>query len=688
MPIAGRQPISVTEAVNFFKVNKQFDKSVFFLAVFFTLFLLFSTKVHSEELKSEDCLTCHEDQEPLIDKTLFKASIHGNLECTDCHQDIKEIPHEKPKNVNCSICHQEVAKKYSEGIHGKARARGVEDAPSCANCHGSHNILPKDDPRSLVNPLNLPATCSRCHENKKITEKHPLPSPEFIGKYRESVHGRGVLMSGLIVSAVCSDCHGAHDIKPKTDKSSTIFRANIPLTCKKCHLGIYDDFEKSIHGRLWKNDDEGGPVCTTCHKSHEIKEPSMAGFQLQIPMECGKCHKDEAPTYRDTFHGQATSLGFIVAAKCSDCHTAHFNLPANDPLSTVAPGNLTKTCGKCHAGINGKFVSYDPHPDPEDKGKSPLLYYTYTLMKWLFISVFGFFGFHMILWLQRSAVAVARKEVPRHWSSNKYVLRFTTPHKITHIAIVISFLGLAATGLPLKYSYTEWARVLEGVFGGVEVTRYFHRLFAIVTFGYAFFHLGYMLHRIFIKRELNLLYGPNSMIPRKRDLVDFYHNIRWFLYLGARPKLDRWTYWEKFDYFAVFWGIPVIGISGLMLWLPTVFTKFLPGSFLNVAMVIHGEEALLAIGFIFTFHFFHTHLRPESFPLDTVIFTGKLPLERFIEERPEEYERLIREGRLDNIIVEPPSQLVRALSTWFGYAALGVGVALIVAIFATFLFHT
>ena len=668
--------------------SKRYNKLVFFFIVSLSQFLFLSLRAYPGEIKSEDCLMCHESQEPLVDKKLFEASIHGNLECTDCHNDIKEIPHEKPDKVNCSLCHQEVAKEYSEGIHGKARAGGIEDAPSCASCHGSHNIFPKDDPRSLVNPLNIPETCSRCHEDKGITEKHPIPQPEFIEKYRESVHGRGVLMSGLIVSAVCSDCHGAHNIRPKTDKNSTIFKANIPLTCKKCHLGIYNHFEKSTHGRLWKDGDERGPVCTTCHKSHEIKEPSMAGFQLQIPVECSRCHESRAPTYRDTFHGQATSLGFIVAAKCSDCHTAHLNLPANDPLSTIAPGNLIKTCGRCHSGINGKFVSYDPHADPRDKEKSPLLYYTYTFMNWLLISVFGFFGLHMALWLQRSAVTIAKGEVPRHWSSGKYVLRFATPHRITHVAVVISFLGLAATGLPLKYNYTEWARILEGILGGVEVTRYFHRVFAIVTFGYVFFHLGYMLHRILIKRELTLLYGPNSMFPRKRDLIDLYHNIRWFLYLGPRPKLDRWTYWEKFDYFAVFWGIPVIGISGLMLWLPEVFTKLLPGSFLNVAMVIHGEEALLAIGFIFTFHFFHTHLRPESFPLDTVIFTGKIPLERFIEERPEEYERLLREGRLDSIIVEQPSQLARTLSTWFGYAALGVGVILIVAIFATFLFHT
>ena len=642
------------------------DTPLLFLPIIFALIDLFSPGAYSDELKSEDCLLCHETMEPLVDKGLLESSIHSGFECTVCHQDVTQVPHEEaPKKVECSSCHSEVATEYSESIHGEAITRGDTDAPTCTSCHGSHGILPKDNPKSLINPLNIPATCSNCHASERITKQHPL--------------------SGLIVSAVCSDCHGAHDIRPKTDKNSSVYRENIPLTCKKCHLGIYDDYETSIHGQLWKEGFEAGPVCTTCHRSHQIIEPVSAGFRLQISEECSGCHEARALTYRDTFHGQSTSLGFVQVAKCSDCHTPHLNLPNENPLSSVYAGNLIDTCGKCHSNINEKFITYDPHADPRDKDRSPLLYSIYTLMNWLLISVFGFFGVHMILWFQRSAVAIGRGEIPRKWSSGKYVLRFRLPHRITHIALVVSFLGLAATGLPLMYNYTAWGRILEGILGGVEVTRYFHRFFAIVTLGYVSFHVGFMLDKIFLKGDISLLYGPNSMIPRREDLVDLYRNVRWFLYLGPRPKLDRWTYWEKFDYFAVFWGIPVIGISGLMLWFPEVFTKVLPGYFLNVAMVVHGEEALLAVGFIFTFHFFHTHLRPESFPLDTVIFTGKIPLERFIEERPEEYNRLLKVGKLEDIIVEPPSRLAITISRWFGFAALGIGLILIIAIFATFL---
>ncbi len=138
------------------------------------------------------------------------------------------------------------------------------------------------------------------------------------------------------------------------------------------------------------------------------------------------------------------------------------------------------------------------------------------------------------------------------------------------------------------------------------------------------------------------------------------NRLRWFLYLGKPAKFDRWTYWEKFDYFAVFWGIPIIGLSGLMLWFPGFFTRFLPGYALNIAKIVHGEEAMLAVGFIFIFHFFHTHLRPESFPMDLVIFTGSMPLERLKSERPEEYNRLTESGELEKYLTDSSKSTAQA----------------------------
>ncbi len=125
--------------------------------------------------------------------------------------------------------------------------------------------------------------------------------------------------------------------------------------------------------------------------------------------------------------------------------------------------------------------------------------------------------------------------------------------------------------------------------------------------------------------------------------------------LGDKPEYGRWTYWEKFDYFAVFWGVAIIGSTGLILWFPELFTMVFPGWVINVATIIHSDEALLAIGFIFTIHFFNTHFRPEKFPMDTVIFTGKVPLDVFKEERPREYRQLVKENKLEGLYVPPPS---------------------------------
>lgn len=355
-------------------------------------------------------------------------------------------------------------------------------------------------------------------------------------------------------------------------------------------------------------------------------------------------------------------------------------------MSTIATANLQQTCARCHTQVNANILSFNPHPEPENKEKSALIFYVYKFMEWLLISVFSFFGIHTLLWFQRSIGAWVRNEIPKIPEDGQYVTRFVNAHRITHILIVTSFIGLALTGIPLRFSGTEWGRVFSSVLGGVEVSRFFHRVWAVVTFGYAIYHLYFILQRVFVKGDRSILFGPNSMVPRKKDFVDFFNMIRWFLYLGPRPKLDRWTYWEKFDYYAVFWGIPVIGLSGLVLWFPWFFTKFLPGSFLNIAMIIHGEEALLAVGFIFTFHFFHNHLRPENFPMDTTVFTGKMTLERFKDERPVEYERLVAEGRLEEILTVPPTPMARRLSFWFGFVALILGLIVATAIFITVFF--
>lgn len=608
-------------------------------------------------------------QPTTMDAAMAAMPFDYKLSCQGCHAKGKPLPY-----LGGALFHKEPHAVYDQSIHARTDAIGRK-AAACADCHALNGdlstMLPKSDSKSTVNPANLTRTCGNCHAEPSVT-------------YHDSIHGKAQ-ERGINVAASCSDCHSAHDIFPVSDSRSQLSRVNTPETCGKCHDTIRNDFLNSSHGQALKQGDEKVPLCTTCHTavSHAKAPISTRDFAVGMSQQCGTCHQSQAPSYRDTFHGQASALGMKPAASCADCHTPHRNLPPADPQSSVHKANLQQTCGACHTNVNANFIAYDPHAEPNNPHRSRLVYTVYTFMNTLLIGVFVFFGIHTLLWLQRSIVAFLRKETRRFRDGDQWVLRFVKPHRFTHVLIVVSFLVLAATGLPLMFYYTPWGSNFVSAVGGVEVTRFFHRAFAIVTLVYVVYHVGYLLYQRFAKGE-KLLGGPNSMMPRKKDLADFSHMVRWFLYLDQKPpKLDRWTYWEKFDYFAVFWGVPIIGLSGLMLWIPTVLTRYLPGTFLNLAMIVHSDEALLAIGFIFTFHFFHNHMRPENFPLDTVIFTGKLPLERFKEERPEEYERLEKAGTLESVLVPPPTKRERLVSTLFGAVSYLIGLLLIVAIFTT-----
>lgn len=650
----------------------------------FILFLLmyFSVIFESYAISKDECLGCHEYVDPKVNSKILNDSVHKNLECTYCHSDVTSIPHEKIlKKVKCVNCHSNEEKILSKSVHSHVEK---DISTMCKNCHGTHNIFAKDNENSTVNPMNLPQTCSNCHQNEQFIADHKLPQSSFIDDYVQSVHGSALIKSGLVISATCVSCHGDHLILPPNNKESTIYRDNVPETCGKCHLGILKQYNSSIHKIALDRGDENAPVCTTCHTTHTIKRIDRLSLFEMEDKECGGCHADRAPTYRDTFHGKATSLGFIRGALCSDCHGAHKILPKDHPESMVNETNLKETCGNCHGKVTESFISFIAHPDVHDKSSNPLIYYVYLFMTFLLISVFGFFGLHDILWLQRSIVAYFRGELKHFDRNDKWVKRFSKTTIVTHIIIIISFMGLAATGIPLRFHYTEWAQVFANFLGGVEVARYIHRVCAVLTFGYAILHLSFLLYQLIVKKRYNYLYGHDSLVPRFKDFKDLYDNIRWFFYAGERPKIGHWTYWEKFDYFAVFWGIPVIGFSGLILWFPEFFSHFVPGFILNIAAVVHAEEALLAVGFIFLFHFFHTHLRPESFPLDTVIFLGKQPLERLKDERPEEYEKLVQTGELEKLIVEPPSDDMIKIARIFGFTFLSIGLIIIIAILVTF----
>jgi cytochrome b subunit of formate dehydrogenase len=242
----------------------------------------------------------------------------------------------------------------------------------------------------------------------------------------------------------------------------------------------------------------------------------------------------------------------------------------------------------------------------------------------------------------------------------RHIRRFDAPDRVSHVVLMFSFLGLALTGLPLLFNDAPWAARLARMLGGLPVAGKLHRVFAIALIGVFTFHVGRLLRRLIVAKDYGILWGPESMVPQPRDVREMAQHFAWFFRRGPRPRFDHFTYWEKFDYWAVFWGMFIIGGSGLLLWFPWFFSKLLPGWLFNVALLIHGEEALLAVAFIFTIHFFNGHLRPDKFPMDTVVFTGSVTEHELKEERPDAYERWKREGTLDRRVVAAPSpRLVR-----------------------------
>jgi hypothetical protein len=425
----------------------------------------------AEAPTAEECLACHADRDlkrdkpargqvasVFVDGEAVKASRHAGLACVGCHVDAT-APHERLAKVRCAGCHADVeeataagvhdtrpgrsspatvtcagchgvhdvgpptslspglcarchaeqVRLYQGSVHGRSRRQGNSEAATCGSCHGAaHGVLTKRSEQSPTYHLNLPRTCAQCHGDPELAKRHKIPVTNAYQLYMDSLHGRALTRSGLLVAANCSDCHGAHDIQPRTEPTSRVFPANVPKTCGACHAGILAAYDKSVHGRALARGD-AAPVCVDCHSAHEIRRVEGTSWTRDVVRECGTCHEESLRTYRDTFHGKVTTLGFARAAKCADCHGAHDILPVSDPGSRVSGANVVSTCRKCHADATFSFAQFQPHADPHDRARFPGLYYTYVAMTALLIGTFAFFGVHTALWLPRSFIERLRR---------------------------------------------------------------------------------------------------------------------------------------------------------------------------------------------------------------------------------------------------------------------------------------
>lgn len=664
----------------------------------------------------EQCLACHAAPElhnskhadlksAFIDQEKRNSSVHKELPCAKCHletHDQEDLNCQDPeafqkflasdaissgnvckeiKDVNCATCHKDEKEVYQNSVHSKILPDTDQKAANCYDCHNKHDVKKSTDLNSAVHITKVSETCGECHQGDSEQEGHK----NIFADYQASQHGIALVKKGLTKNAPsCVTCHNSHDVLPAADEKSLVHRNNLTKTCSDCHIGINEQLKTSVHSPEITITDKKLPVCNDCHESHRLVDTNLDESKFKIVDSCGDCHENLLDSYYDTYHGKVEKLGGGRSAKCFDCHGTHNILPATDKASLIHQDNIQETCANCHDDINENFTNYIPHADAMDKENYPQLYYTVVVMTALLIGTFVLFGFHTLLWFMRSIIDRTQNNNEKHVVNlnEKHVKRFSGMQITLHLMIVVSFLSLALTGMTLKFPDNGFFAGITHLFGGPQVMGIIHRIGAIITFAYASIHL-IQLGVLFKKKKITikgLFTEDYSLVPTLKDARDLKANLLYFIGKGPKPEFGRWTYWEKFDYMAVFWGVTVIGLSGLALWFPEIATKFLPGWTINVASIIHSDEALLAAGFIFTIHFFHTHLRPESFPMDSVIFTQRLPLSKFKEERRKEYDQMVANGELEKHLVDPPSKIYRRVVYVAGTSFLAIGLSIVVSI--------
>jgi hypothetical protein len=371
---------------------------------------------YDQGMADNDCLNCHENRDLIsqvdgrslyVDHKIQQKSIHTNTACSQCHSEVnisKVRPCESIKNkVDCSSCHAEIGDEYTKSTHGTLDANLDKNAPNCKECHGTHNVLGKHNPLSPIFAINIPTLCAKCHrEGEQAAIRYTGTEKDIIQHYEQSIHGKGLIKSGLTVTATCTDCHTAHSELPHNNPESSIHPTRIASTCGNCHYGIQQSFEKSVHSPFVTTTDKTLPVCNNCHSAHTIRRADTEGFKLEIMQQCGRCHEKIAETYFDTYHGKVSQLGYTKTAKCYNCHGAHNILPIDNPESRLSHDNIVETCKTCHPGAHRQFAGYFTHATHHDPDKYPILFWTFWGMTGLLVGTFLLAGLHTLLWLPRS----------------------------------------------------------------------------------------------------------------------------------------------------------------------------------------------------------------------------------------------------------------------------------------------
>lgn len=597
-------------------------------------------------IDNADCFACHSDKSLVrtnatgqavslfVDETKFNASIHAKNLCTSCHGDITELPHaETHKPVSCSQCHRVEADVYLKSDHGQAIHKGVAEAASCQDCHGSaHELLNYRNPASPVYRTNQPETCGRCHGKTQEMEKFNLRQRSPIVSYEKSVHGIALIEKKEINAAVCTDCHGSHDLHKSTNPASKLNWQNVPNTCGKCHENVEQTYLRSVHGTAVKAGVRDAPVCTDCHGEHTIQAVKLAASRVSpanIPETCGQCHAAQRiitqyrlppnvfATYVQSFHGLALQSGNLTAANCASCHGIHDILPANDPLSTINAQNLPQTCGKCHPGIGTRLSAefFKIHAPPGAAEGKPWLvnFISRIYIVLIVVTIGGMLVFNLLDYLRKARAHI------RHVEQREGEIRLTKWLRVQHFILMATFVLLAYTGFVHKFPDAMWSwpfRVLGD--NGSHWRGLIHRIA-----GWTFIFL-FLVHMILLAFTSKGRSYRQALWFARHDFTDAIGTLLFNLGLRkTEPPHRQWNFAEKSEYWALMWGSVVMIITGLMLLFTDTVLRLMPKVWHDVAQVIHYYEAVLATLAIVVWHFYWVIFDPKEYPMNPSWLIGK-----------------------------------------------------------------
>ena len=520
------------------------------------------------------------------------------------------------RDSDCLECHSDktlsmtnaAGKAVSLFVDAARLAASVHKTNSCVSCHADVTAGHPDDNRPAQ-----PAACAVCHGQD--TES-----------YAASVHGVA-LKAGRAGAATCEDCHGSHGILSSRSPLSPLYFSRQAETCGACHEQEARDLEASVHGKATASGKRDAPVCTDCHSEHKI-EALKNSSTLKISQDiCSKCHAserlntkynlpaDRVRTFFESYHGLAAQYGSTVAANCGSCHGYHKILPSSDPDSTVNPAHLVDTCGKCHPGAGKKFAFGKIHVDmaAETSGvdfSSRINWYVRRIYLVLIVTTIGAMFLH-------NALLFLKKTAARHRAQARSVVRMSLAQRWQHFVLALSFVVLAVTGFALRFPDSLLARAM----GSSEpFRRWTHRIAGLLLLAVGVWHFVYILWT----REGRKLAA--DMFPIRRDLGDVWQAVRYLA--GAsdvKPRIGRFGYAEKMEYWAVVWGTMIMGATGLMIWFKIDVTRFLPRWAVEVGLTIHYYEAVLACLAIVVWHFYHVLFDPDVYPLNPASGTARFP---------------------------------------------------------------